>query len=115
MAKARYDWGRGNSQLCHASNTRDLAPRSMSMTRLPILLIEDNENDVLFMNLALEQAGVTNPVHVVKDGQEALDYLGGTSGHADRVKYPLPYLVVLDLKLPYVMGLDVLKWMRERH
>ena len=84
------------------------------MSKLPILLVEDNENDVLFMNLALEQAGVANPIRVVKDGQEALAYLGGTGQYSDRLKFPLPYLVLLDLKLPYVMGLDVLKWLRQR-
>src|SRR5215475_4834342 len=84
------------------------------MSKLPILLVEDNENDILFLNMALEQAGVTNPVHVAKDGQEAIAYLSGTGQHSDRVKFPLPYLLLLDLKLPQVMGLDVLKWLRHR-
>jgi two-component system response regulator len=80
----------------------------------PIMLVEDNENDVLFMTMAMEQAGIRNPVQVVKDGREVLDYLSGKGKNADRDQYPLPYLLLLDLKLPYVMGLEVLKWIRER-
>jgi CheY-like chemotaxis protein len=48
------------------------------------------------------------------DGQEAIDYLQGAGKFADREQFPLPCLVLLDLKLPYVMGLDVLKWIREQ-
>jgi CheY-like chemotaxis protein len=84
------------------------------MITRPILLVEDEPNDVFFVQHALELAKVTNVVHVTSDGQEALDYLGGVGLFADRSKYPLPYLVLLDLKLPRVMGLDVLKWIRQR-
>ena len=60
------------------------------------------------------QAGVANPIHVARDGQEAIDYLHGTGKFADRSHFPLPGLVLLDLKLPFVMGLDVLKWIRQQ-
>src|SRR5438876_2268173 len=79
-----------------------------------ILLIDDEENDVTFTTIALEKAGVTCPVHVAKNGREALDYLSGHGKFADRDRYPLPYLVLLDLKLPFVMGSEVLKWIRAR-
>jgi len=62
----------------------------------------------------MKKAGVTNPVQVVSDGQQAIDYLKGTGKFADRERFPLPCLVLLDLKLPYVMGLEVLKWIREQ-
>ena len=68
-----------------------------------ILLIDDEENDVTFTTIALEKAGVTCPVHVAKNGREALDYLSGHGKFADRDRYPLPYLVLLDLKLPFVI------------
>jgi DNA-binding response OmpR family regulator len=64
--------------------------------------------------MALEAAGVTNPLRTLSDGKEALDYFNGTGRYADRKKYPIPYLVLMDLKLPHVMGLDVLKSLRQR-
>jgi CheY-like chemotaxis protein len=77
-----------------------------------ILVVEDTEDDVFFLKRALKSASIPHPVQVVEDGQKALDYLSGAGIYADRETYPLPFLVLLDLKLPYVMGLDVLKWIR---
>jgi CheY-like chemotaxis protein len=79
----------------------------------PILLVEDEEHDVLFMRLAMEGAGVRNPLIVVDDGQQAISYLSGSGKFEDRQRYPLPGLVLLDLKLPEIPGLEVLKWIRE--
>jgi CheY-like chemotaxis protein len=79
-----------------------------------ILVVEDTEDDVFFLKRALRDASINNPVQVVVDGQQALDYLTGTGDYADREKFPLPFLVLLDLKLPYVMGLEVLRWIREQ-
>jgi CheY-like chemotaxis protein len=79
-----------------------------------ILLVEDTEDDVFFLMRALKSAEIPNPVQVAVDGQQALDYLSGEGAYADRAAHPLPFLVLLDLKLPYVMGLDVLKWIRAR-
>jgi len=84
------------------------------VTTRAILLVEDDENDVLVMTMALEKAGLTCPIRVASDGREAQDYLSGAGIFADRHEYPLPYLIFLDLKLPRVMGLEVLKWVRER-
>lgn len=80
----------------------------------PILQIEDDANDVFLLQHALASAGVENPIQVATDGQQAIDYLSGVGAFADREKFPLPCLVLLDLKLPYVMGLDVLKWIRQQ-
>ncbi len=79
-----------------------------------ILLVEDDENDALFLRMALKDAGVQNSVQVARDGEQALDYLNGTGAYAERGRHPLPYLVLLDLKLPHVMGLDVLKSLRKK-
>ncbi len=80
----------------------------------PILLAEDCEDDVFFLQRAFEAAEIRNPLHVVTDGQEAIDYLSGAGKFADRMKYPLPHLVILDLNMPRLGGADVLKWIR-RH
>ncbi len=78
-----------------------------------LLIVEDQENDILFLKHAFQKAGIANPVQVVQDGQQALDYLAGTGSYADRRTYPLPAMIFLDLKLPQVHGLDVLQWLRE--
>ena len=79
-----------------------------------VLLVEDNEDDIFFMRLAWEKAGVSHPLQVVQDGQQAVDYLAGVGKYADRQQFPLPCLVLLDWKLPYLMGVEVLKWIRSR-
>ena len=79
-----------------------------------VLIVEDTDDDVFFLRRAMKEADINNPLQIVTDGQQAIDYLDGKGVYADREKYPLPFLVLLDLKLPYVMGLDVLKWIRQR-
>lgn len=78
------------------------------------LLIDDNEDDVFFMAQAVKAAGIKSPLYVVRDGREALAYLKGEGKFADRFTFPLPGLIFLDLKLPYVTGLTVLEWLREQ-
>jgi CheY-like chemotaxis protein len=76
-----------------------------------ILLVEDNPKDVLLTERAFKQSNIANDLHVVRDGAEALDYLlGNGAGTAER---PAPALVLLDLKLPKVDGLEVLRRVRE--
>jgi CheY-like chemotaxis protein len=77
-----------------------------------ILLVEDNEDDVFLMRHALTSAGVTNPVHVVETGAQAVDYLSGAGDYRDRARHPLPTVVFLDLKLPLMSGHEVLAWIR---
>ena len=79
-----------------------------------ILQVEDDPNDVFFLQHAMKKAGLANPIQVASDGQEAIDYLQGAGKFADREQFPFPSLVLLDLKLPHVMGLDVLKWIRQQ-
>ena len=77
------------------------------------LLAEDEQNDVLFMQAALKKAGMDRMLRLVTDGQQALDYMKGAGEFGDRRKFPLPCIVLLDLKLPRVMGMEVLRWIRQ--
>jgi CheY-like chemotaxis protein len=84
------------------------------MTHQTILLIEDDDNDVVLLNHAFQEAGIPNPLYVLKDGQQALDYFSGQGVYGDRRLHPLPCLVLLDLKLPLRSGLEVLGWVRSQ-
>jgi len=77
-----------------------------------ILLIEDNESDEVLTVRALEKAKVANEIAVVRDGEEALAYLFGSGVHAGRDLTQLPTVVLLDLNLPKIGGLDVLRRIR---
>jgi two-component system response regulator len=77
-----------------------------------ILLVEDNTNDELLTLRALKKANLMNPVTVVRDGAEALDYLFARGVHAERDGRQLPQVILLDLKLPKIDGLDVLQAIR---
>src|SRR5256885_1545001 len=86
----------------------------MSTGELIILLAEDDENDVFFMQRALQKAGVHHPLHVTTDGRETMEYLAGTKKFTDRAQFPLPSLVLLDLKMPFANGFEVLTWIRSQ-
>lgn len=77
-----------------------------------VLYAEDEDNDVLFMEHAFRRAGWGHRLHVVRNGQEAVDYLSGRGAFADRQQHPLPELLVLDLNLPVLSGFGVLRWVR---
>lgn len=82
------------------------------MNRKVILLVEDNPDDEELALLAFERSNLANEVVVARDGVEALDYLLGTGPHAGGDPPPLPQVVLLDLKLPKVDGLEVLRRLR---
>jgi CheY-like chemotaxis protein len=85
----------------------------MSEPAIPAaLLVDDSEDDVFFMLRAMKEADFQGTIHVARDGKEAKDYLEGTGPYADRQRYPLPRLMLLDLKLPYLSGLELLQWLR---
>ena len=77
-----------------------------------ILLVEDNPSDVRLTRRALEQSHITNPLIVAEDGREALDYLFALGAHAGRDVKDIPRVILLDLKLPRVDGLEVLRQLR---
>lgn len=84
----------------------------MSAGGLPVLLVEDNPDDVLLIRRAFHKANLLNPIHVVVDGDEAVAYLSGEGEYEDRSTHPLPVLILLDLKLPKRSGHEVLEWLR---
>jgi CheY-like chemotaxis protein len=84
------------------------------MTNRTILLVEDNKDDVFLMKRALRSARLMNPVIVAETGAEAMDYLSGAGRFADRETYPIPGVVFLDLKLPFLYGHEVLAWIRKQ-
>ena len=77
-----------------------------------VLLVEDEPNDVLFAERAFRRLGLSETLSVAKDGQEAIDYLLGHGEYQNRARFPLPTLILLDLKLPRKSGFEVLSEMR---
>ncbi|MDA1188114.1 MAG: response regulator [Chloroflexi bacterium] len=95
------------------ANSRGLEVRSEDIsTEKTILLVEDSPDDQLLIRRALTKHNLLNPVQVVSDGQEALDYLFGAGSYADRDASQVPTLILLDLKLPKIDGLEVLQRIR---
>src|SRR5260370_3326550 len=81
------------------------------VNKIPILVVDDSEDDIFFLCRAFEKAGLDNSIVHVSDGEEAVDYLSGENGFADRSRYPLPQLMLLDVKMPRRDGFDVLQWL----
>lgn len=84
------------------------------LDQVPILLAEDDRNDIFLMQQAFAQAAIPNPLMVVRNGREAVEYLAGRGAYAEREKYPVPGLMLLDLKMPWMDGFDVLSWLRRQ-
>ncbi len=79
-----------------------------------ILLVEDSADDVFIFKRALQDARIKNPVVVVSNGQDAIDYLSRKSAYSDTETRSLPFVIFLDLKLPYQDGFEVLEWIRNQ-
>ena len=79
-----------------------------------ILLVEDQEDDIFLIRKAFKKAAVLNPIHVVRDGEEAIEYLSGEGRFENRAEHPLPELILLDLKMPRRDGFQVLQWIRQQ-
>jgi len=79
-----------------------------------ILIVDDDENDIFFVKRAFTEINVHCKFQVMKNGQDAIDYLGGVGEYANRHKYPLPMMILMDLKMPIMDGFQVLIWLRAR-
>ena len=80
---------------------------------LAVLIAEDDPNDALLLNRAFKKAGVVGRIHVCKDGEDAQDYLRGDGDYADRNKFPVPKILITDLKMPRCNGFELLQWVRD--
>src|SRR5215467_13748396 len=83
-----------------------------SMGKTTVLVAEDDENDVICLRLAFERAALDGCLMFVRNGEEAIDYLGAGGRYSYRDKFPRPELLLLDLKMPGTDGFDVLRWLR---
>lgn len=84
------------------------------MRSLYLLHVEDDDNDAFFVERAFANAKINLAIQRVSDGQAAIDYLSGTGKYKDRDQYPLPQIMLLDLKLPLRDGFEVLEWARDQ-
>lgn len=79
-----------------------------------ILLVEDSENDALLMCAAFDRAGLGQPLRFARSGDQAIAYLRGEGAYADRGKFPVPAILLLDLNMPGKNGMEVLAWIRQQ-
>ena len=82
------------------------------MPDAPIFYAEDDENDIFFLKHAFQTVGITNPMRVARTGQEAIQYLSRIGSLSDSSSFPPPCLIILDLKMPVINGMEVLSWLR---
>jgi CheY-like chemotaxis protein len=87
---------------------------SSPSTDRTILLVDDNDDDVFLMQTIFRRIGIAAPMHVVQNGEEAVAYVAGKGEFADRQKYPLPAMILLDLNMPRMNGFEFLKWLRQQ-
>jgi CheY-like chemotaxis protein len=82
------------------------------MTENTVLLVEDNPSDVFIVQRIFQKLKVQSSLQIASNGDEAIAYLSGTGKYSDRERFPLPMVVLLDLKLPRRSGLEVLEWLK---
>jgi CheY-like chemotaxis protein len=90
----------------------DRFPESAEFSRQAILIADDNDDDAFLMENLFRKLRIPNPLHRVVDGEEAIAYFEGAGEYADRYRFPLPVIVLLDLNMPRRNGFEVLSWLR---
>ena len=85
----------------------------MKLSRLVLLIAEDDENDIVLFRRAIEKTGIPHELHFVRDGEAAKNWLQGSAQFCDRTKHPFPNLLITDLKMPKMSGIDLLRWLCE--
>lgn len=88
--------------------------QAKTSSQVSILVADDDAQDTMLVRLAAQRASLGLRLDVVKDGEEAIDYLMGRSAFADRQTYPFPSMMLLDLKMPRLNGFDVLNFVRSQ-
>ena len=88
--------------------------RSMANGRPTLLIVEDSEDDIFFVQRIFQQIGARCDLQFARDGIEAIDYLSGKGRFSDRGAYPLPTVILMDLKMPRMNGFEVLEWMQKQ-
>jgi CheY-like chemotaxis protein len=78
-----------------------------------VLIAEDSEEDLFFLLQAMNKSKKLNVLHTVTNGREVIDYLANRGAFADRRRFPLPHLLLIDLKMPRCGGLEVLQWLKD--
>jgi CheY-like chemotaxis protein len=86
----------------------------MSNRNQVVLLVDDDPNDRFLIRRAFERLGIENPLHEVTDGAQAIAYLDGQAPYNDRTKHPFPGILLLDLQMPRMSGMEVLEWIRSK-
>src|SRR3954465_12060875 len=82
--------------------------------RALILIVDDSDDDITVIRKAFQKAYIPNPIYAVKCGEEAIAYFKGEGRYSNRDEYPLPDLLLLDLKMPGIDGFEVLRWIRQQ-
>ncbi len=82
--------------------------------RYIVLLVEDNASDLLFIQRAIRKAGIPIALYLVENGELAVSYLLGEGVYADREQYPFPALIITNMKMPRMNGLELLRWVKQQ-
>src|SRR2546427_8788669 len=103
----------GTNTPCEFATKHDTEARRMPERAL-ILIADDSEDDIMVIRRAFQKAFIPNPLYAVKSGGEAIAYFKGEGPYSNRDEYPLPDLLLLDLKMPGIDGFEVLRWIRQQ-